>query len=194
MLNLALWDAPSEPYLSRWILAEPARETWQLREYFALRKAVFVDEQRMFADSDRDACDARALHLVAIATSAGVADEVVGVVRIYEEAAGIWYGGRLAVAPRYRRCREVGKALTEAAVGSARALYARRFLATVQADNVAYFERHHFRMLEPMLLHGRPHALMEAPLARFPLPAWSQPQRAACSPTTFAATLHVEAP
>jgi putative N-acetyltransferase (TIGR04045 family) len=154
-------------------LAEPAREAWQLRQYFALRKTVFVDEQAMFVGSDRDACDAHALHLVAIATSAGVADEVVGVVRIYEQAHGIWYGGRLAVTARYRRCREVGKALTEAAVGSARAFGARRFLATVQAENVAYFERHQFRALEAMTLCGRPHALMEAPLVHFRMPAWA---------------------
>jgi putative N-acetyltransferase (TIGR04045 family) len=158
-------------------LAEPAREPWQRREYFALRKAVFVDEQAMFGSSDRDAFDDSALHLVAIATSAGVADEVVGVVRIYEQAKGIWYGGRLAVTPRYRRCREVGTALTQAAVGAARGFGAARFLATVQAENVAYFARHQFRALEAMTLYGRPHAMMEAPLASFSVPIWVESLR-----------------
>jgi putative N-acetyltransferase (TIGR04045 family) len=170
MLSPALWDAPPEPYLSRWILAEPAREPWQLREYYALRRAVFVEEQAMFEGSDRDAYDAHALHLVAIATSAGVSDEVVGVVRIYEEGPGIWYGGRLAVTARYRRCREVGSALTQAAVGAARGLGATRFLATVQADNVPFFARHQFRALAPLLLCGRAHQIMEAPLASFRVP------------------------
>jgi len=173
MLSGAPWqDGPVEPYLSRWILAEPAREAWQLREYFALRRAVFVREQGMFADTDRDAFDAHALHLVAMATSAGVCDEVVGVVRIYEQAEGTWYGGRLAVTPRYRRCREVGSALTQAAVGAARGLGATRFLATVQADNVAFFERLCFRVLAPASVCGRPHQVMEAPLDAFAVPSW----------------------
>jgi putative N-acetyltransferase (TIGR04045 family) len=107
-----------------------------------------------------------------MATSAGVCDEVVGVVRIYEQAPGVWYGGRLAVTPRYRRCREVGSALTHAAVGAARGLGAMRFLATVQADNVGYFERLQFRALEPLNLCGRPHQMMEAPVSVFAVPAW----------------------
>ena len=173
MLSAALWDqGPVEAYLSRWILAEPAREAWQLREYFALRRAVFVTEQQMFAETDHDEFDAHALHLVAMATSAGVCDEVVGVVRIYAQPDGVWYGGRLAVTPRYRRCREVGSALTHAAVGAARGLGATRFLATVQAENVSYFERHRFRALEPLSLCGRPHQIMEAPLAAFCVPGW----------------------
>jgi putative N-acetyltransferase (TIGR04045 family) len=168
-----LWDeAPVPLYLSRWILAEPAREAWQLRDYFALRQAVFVSEQGMFEASDRDAFDARALPLVAMATSAGVCDEVVGVVRIYEQTPGVWYGGRLAVTPCYRRCREVGSALTHAAVGAARGLGAQRFLATVQADNVAFFERLQFRALEPLTLCGRLHWMMEAELSAFAVPAW----------------------
>lgn len=176
MLSASPWDAGSlEPYLSRWIVAEPAQEAWQRREYFALRHAVFVCEQRMFAESDRDAFDVGALHLVAMASSAGMFDEVVGVVRIYEQGAGTWYGGRLAVTPRYRRSREVGSALTQAAVGAARGLGARRFLATVQRENVVFFERHGFRSLEPLDLCGRPHQLMEAPLSSFAVPHWVQP-------------------
>ena len=43
MLSGSAWDKGAlEPYLSRWIQAEPAREPWQRREYFALRQAVFV--------------------------------------------------------------------------------------------------------------------------------------------------------
>jgi len=174
MLSLTTgWEGQPEPYLSRWIVAEPARDSWQLAAYFALRRAVFVGEQGMFSQTDRDEYDASALHLVAMATQAGMPDEVVGVVRIYEATGGTWFGGRLAVISNYRRCREVGSALTRAAVGSARALGARRFLATVQQENVAFFERQHFVVREPLSLCGRAHQLMEADLSAFAPPDWA---------------------
>jgi len=169
---LSMCDDDLTPYRSRWILAEPARDGWQRDAYFALRRAVFVDEQRMFEESDLDAHDDDALHLVAIATSAGVPDEVIGVVRIYPQADDVWVGGRLAVVSRYRRSREVGTALTHAAVGAARGLGAVRFLATVQQENVAFFERLHFARREPLTLCGHPHLLMEADLAAFAVPSW----------------------
>jgi putative N-acetyltransferase (TIGR04045 family) len=167
------WEGQPEPYLSRWIVAEPARDRWQLAAYFALRHAVFVAEQGMFSQTDRDERDSSALHLVAMATQAGMLDEVVGVVRIYEESHGTWFGGRLAVVPNYRRCREVGSALTRAAVGAARAFGAQRFLATVQQDNVAFFERNHFMAREALAVCGRPHLLMEADLSAFVVPCWA---------------------
>lgn len=172
MLSALLQDEPVVPYRSPWIVAEPALEPWQLRDYFALRHAVFVREQGLFTSSDRDAFDAAALHLVGMATSAGMCDEVVGAVRIYEATPGVWYGGRLAVAPLYRRCREVGSALTHAAVGAARGLGATRFLATVQRDNVRFFERLQFRALEAIELCGQPHCMMEASLQAFQVPSW----------------------
>lgn len=168
---LSMCDDALAPYRSRWILAEPARDGWQRAAYFALRHAVFVEEQRMFADSDLDSHDRDALHLVAIATSAGVPEDVIGVVRIYPRD-GVWFGGRLAVTPRYRRSREVGSALTHAAVGAARGLGATRFLATVQQENVAFFERLRFTVREPLTLCGHPHQLMEADLTAFAVPSW----------------------
>jgi putative N-acetyltransferase (TIGR04045 family) len=166
-------DDPHEPYRSRWILAEPALQAWQLRAYYALRCEVFVREQHLFKDSDVDADDAHAFPLVALATCAGVPDEVVGVVRIYPASErGCWFGGRLAVTASYRRSREVGAALIRAAVGSARAFGAERFLATVQLENVRYFERHHFVAREPVLVSGQPHQLMEAELAAFAIPVF----------------------
>jgi putative N-acetyltransferase (TIGR04045 family) len=171
------FEPPLAPFRSRWILAQPAAEPWLCTAYFALRHQVFVAEQGLFAHTDRDEQDARALPIVALATCAGVPDEVVGVVRIYPQgdAPGgpLWYGGRLAVVPGYRRSAEVGAALIRAAVGAARAYGAQRFLATVQSENVAYFTRHHFRELAPVSVCGRPHALMEADLTAFVPPLWA---------------------
>jgi len=168
----SFWSEPLAPYRSGWISAEPASEAWQRRAYFALRREVFVEEQKLFVDSDRDQHDEHALHLVALAPMAGVASEVVGVVRIYQAPSQVWYGGRLAVVPHYRKVREVGAALIRAAVGAARGLGASRFLATVQSENARYFERHHFRSLQPLMLHGHAHELMEAQLSAFLVPSW----------------------
>jgi hypothetical protein len=49
----------------------------ELAAHFAVRRAVFVDAQRLFED-DRDERDADALHVVALA-----GDEVIGAVRLY---------------------------------------------------------------------------------------------------------------
>jgi len=165
-------DFVARPYLSRWILAEPARDAWQRVAYFALRHEVFVREQGLFDASDVDEHDRHALPIVAMGTLAGIPDEVVGVVRIYEQSDGLFFGGRLAVRASYRRSREVGASLIRAAVGAARGLGATTFLATVQRDNVAYFEAHHFTVRRAVMVAGIPHVLMEADLSAFEIPDW----------------------
>ncbi len=168
-------DAALEPFRSRWIVAQPVEAPSLCAAYFALRRQVFVVEQGLFSQHDLDAHDLDALHIAALTTCAGVPDDLVGVVRIYPErsdAQCVWFGGRLGVARPFRRTAEVGASLIRAAVGAARGLGASRFLATVQRDNVAYFERYHFSVLEPVTVCGRPHCLMEAELGAFAVPHW----------------------
>jgi putative N-acetyltransferase (TIGR04045 family) len=136
--------------------------------YFRLRREIFAAEQGLFAESDRDAWDDHATPIVAQGQIAGMPDGVVGVVRIYEEGKGTWFGGRLGVAPAYRRVGAVGTALITEAVSTAHGFGCNRFLATVQANNARYFEHHHFRRLEALVLLGRPHFLMQADLGRYP--------------------------
>lgn len=167
------------PYRSGWIVAEPASSAALVRAYFALRASVFVAEQGLFAEHDRDAHDEHALKLVASATSAGVPDEVVGVVRIYQAEPGVWWGGRLAVARPYRRVAEVGASLIRAAVGAARGYGAHRFFATVQRNNRGYFERHAFHPVHELALCGQPHVLMEADVSAFSVPHWARRAEAA---------------
>jgi putative N-acetyltransferase (TIGR04045 family) len=150
------------------VTAEIACESWQLEAYFALRRRIFVHEQKLFIGSDADAWDESATPIVALSQLAGMADEVVGVVRIYESAPHLWFGGRLGVAERYRSRGAVGAELITAAVSTAHAWGCRHFLATVQEANVRYFERRHFRVLEPIQVCGQPHWLMEADLDRYP--------------------------
>ena len=127
--------------------------------YFALRRRIFCDEQRLFPSSDRDAWDSLAIPIVCVASDG----RVVGVVRIYEELPGLWHGGRLGV-EAHRRGGVIGRALIFTAVTNAQARGCRRFLATVQLANVTFFERLHWRALGAVEAHGVPHQLMEADL------------------------------
>jgi putative N-acetyltransferase (TIGR04045 family) len=154
--------------LSQDIVAEVASERWQREAYFRLRQEIFAAEQGLFAGSDVDEHDTAATPIVALGRVLGLANEVVGVVRIYPAAAGLWYGGRLGVAHHYRRVGAVGGALIQTAVSTAHAWGCTRFLATVQAQNVRYFEHYHFRVEGEITVCGRAHALMRADLGSYP--------------------------
>jgi len=162
------WGRPVARHLANEVVARVAVEAWELEGYYRVRRAIFAEEQALFDASDIDEHDARATPIVATSQIAGMPDEVVGVVRIFETKPGVWYGGRLGVSRDYRRRGAVGAALIETAVTTAHAWGCTRFFATVQAQNVRYFERHHFLPLEAVDVRGRPHALMEAELAAFP--------------------------
>jgi putative N-acetyltransferase (TIGR04045 family) len=140
------------------------RDAREETAYFALRREIFCDEQGLFAGSDRDACDEGATPMVCVTAE----DRVVGVVRIWEEAPGQWWGGRLGVHPDFRAVGAIGRWLVLAAVGTARGWGATRFRATVQRANVPLFRRLHWRSLDELVLHGQPHHLMEADLIRTP--------------------------
>ena len=86
----------------------------------------------------------------------------------HEAESGFWWGSRLAVARQYRRAAALGAALIQLAVSSAHARGCRRFLAHVQSQNALLFQRLHWRALEEVELHGRPHLRMEADLAFYP--------------------------
>lgn len=162
------WGRALGPQLAKEVVARVATEAWELDAYYRLRRTIFAEEQGIFEASDVDEHDASATPIVAISQIAGMADEVVGVVRIYESEPGVWYGGRLGVCCEYRRRGAVGAALIFTACSTAHAWECRRFFATVQAQNVRYFEHHHFRVLEAISVRGRPHSLMEADLQAFP--------------------------
>jgi len=164
------WGRPVRAHTAARIYATIASERWQIDAYFRLRREIFAEEQALFSFSDRDELDSDATPIVAQGEIAGMPDGVVGVVRIYRAAAEphTWYGGRLGVSRAYRRVGAVGSALITEAVATAHGWGCRRFLATVQAANARYFERHHFRRLRPIELLGHAHFLMEAELEHYP--------------------------
>jgi putative N-acetyltransferase (TIGR04045 family) len=145
-----------------------ATEAWEYREAAALRRKVFCEEQKIFSGNDRDAIDDIAIPIVAISSFAVVPQEVVGTVRIYQKEPGTWWGSRLAVAAEYRKISALGTSLIRLAVSSAHARGCKRFYAHVQAQNVPLFWRVGWNTIEEIVLHGRPHHLMQADLARYP--------------------------
>ncbi|WP_374547430.1 MSMEG_0567/Sll0786 family nitrogen starvation N-acetyltransferase [Rhodoblastus sp.] len=145
-----------------------AVDAWEKRGAAALRRKVFCAEQGLFEGDDRDAIDEAAIPIVATSLLAVTPDEVVGTVRIHEIAPGTWQGSRLAVAQDYRRVGTLGAALIKLAVSSAHGKGCRRFVAQVQGQNALLFRRLHWRTLEVVELHGRPHHVMEADLAFYP--------------------------
>lgn len=159
-----------------------ASSTWEARGAAALRHRVFVEEQRIFRNHDRDDIDMIATHLVALSTYAHDVDSVVGTVRIHEDAPGLWWGSRLAVDGKFRHTGRLGTELIRLAVSTAHARGCRTFLAHVQHQNVPLFQKLRWRVLEEVDLHGVAHARMEADLAAYPpcadpVSGWYRPSR-----------------
>jgi putative N-acetyltransferase (TIGR04045 family) len=103
----------------------------ELEAHFAVRRAVFVSQQKLFED-DRDAYDELALHAIAVADGA-----VIGAVRLYPLSGSVWKGDRLAVLPGHR----AGADLVNFAVRTAAERGGARMVAQVQVANVRFFER-----------------------------------------------------
>jgi predicted GNAT family N-acyltransferase len=95
---------PSQPEPKPQVEVYLARTGDELVGHFEVRRQVFVDEQRLFDQTDRDRWDDTALHVVAVA-----AGEVVGAVRLYPlDEAGLWQGDRLSVSQNARTLRAGG--------------------------------------------------------------------------------------
>lgn len=149
-----------------------------------LRHRVFVEEQKIFSDHDRDDLDLIAMHLVAISTYAGEEDQIVGTVRIHEESPGLWWGSRLAVDRDFRAVGRLGSELIRLAVSSAAARGCETFLAHVQNQNVPLFEKMQWHSLCEVELHSVSHTKMAADLRHYPpcanpVEGWYRPARKA---------------
>jgi len=155
-------------FISPEFLIRAATEAWEIQGAARLRHRVFVQEQRIFTDHDRDAIDGEALSLVAISTLAAEPAEVVGTVRIHEASASVWWGSRLAVTDGYRRVGRLGSELIRLAVCTANGRGCTEFHAHVQLQNVPLFRRLHWDQLGDVSIHGVPHAHMLASLSYYP--------------------------
>ncbi|MCP1243336.1 histone acetyltransferase [Acetobacter lambici] len=165
----ALFDGmENRPFIPTEYVVRLARTPWERAGYHALRREVFCSEQQIFTQDDRDTIDEVAIPIIAACCMAGMADRVVGAVRIHEGEPGVWRGSRLAVHADHRKLGRIGGELIRMAVSTAHGLGAMQFLAQVQEQNVLFFRRLHWKSLGVITLHGLPHHDMEADLSRYP--------------------------
>ena len=164
-----------------------ARPGTEMDGFWRLRRRIFCDEQNIFHGSDKDQLDAAMIPIICSALLAEMEDRVVGVVRIDERTPGVWWGSRLGVnrdvrnlrrispgvpirnrQPRFYASRSIGAGLIYKAVSMAHGLACHTFHAHVQPQNVAFFRRLHWRVLEEVQLYGITHAKMAADLRYYP--------------------------
>jgi putative N-acetyltransferase (TIGR04045 family) len=138
-----------------------------LERYWQLRSRIFCQEQHLFEEHDRDDLDAIAYPIAAVNHGAERGGDLVGVVRILEKSPRLWYGGRLGVDADFRRHNQIGKGLIWKAVTTANGWGCDRFLATVQIQNVRFFQRLHWRSTDELEIRGIAHHLMEADLSYY---------------------------
>ena len=158
----------SYPFQSPGYFIRAASLPWEAEGAADLRKRVFVDEQKLFKDHDKDDIDLIATHLVAISTVAHHEDKVVGTVRIHEAEPRIWWGSRLAVDSDFRHVGKLGAELIRLAVRTANTRGCDSFNAHVQKQNVLLFRRLKWKAIDEIDLHGVSHARMSAELSYYP--------------------------
>lgn len=136
-----------------------ARSAEDLERHFAVRRAVFVEEQALFAADDRDERDDDPQTLHAVGIIAGVTG---GAVRLYRlDDVGLWKGDRLAVLARLRHGL-LGAALVRFAVRKAGELGGERMVAMIQLPNVRFFESIGWRVSGAVApFHGLDHQPMD---------------------------------
>ena len=123
---------------------------------FALRREVFVWEQKVPEEEEHDADDMTATHFVAIA-----AGEVVGTLRLIDKPEHVKIG-RVAVR---QSCRGHGiaKQMMTAAMDHARAQGRDRFYLTAQSDKLGMYEKLGFAAFGPEFQDGgMPHRAMRS--------------------------------
>jgi predicted GNAT family N-acyltransferase len=123
---------------------------------FALRREVFVWEQKVPEEEEHDADDLTATHFVAVA-----AGEVVGTLRLIEKPEHIKIG-RVAVRQAFRG-HGIAKSMILAAMEHARAAGNDRFYLRAQSDKLGFYEKLGFAAFGPEFQDGgMPHRAMRS--------------------------------
>ncbi len=140
------------------IVCRKVRDEDELNQCYQIREAVFVEEQGLFKETDRDLNDEKSIHIAALYNG-----KIIGTVRVYEAEDGIWWGGRLAVIKKQRG--KAGKTLIQKAVETVKQEKAEHFYAHVQTKNVPFFKSLKWVTRgDVFFCFEKPHWLMEADL------------------------------
>jgi putative N-acetyltransferase (TIGR04045 family) len=120
------------------VVCRVADGAWTVAEHHRIREVVFVREQGLFGESDRDGHDDEPATIKVL----GFRDYVAGgAVRLYPlDGTGHWQGDRLAVLPGSRG-HGLGVPLVRFAVATAALGGGRLMTAHIQPRNVRFFER-----------------------------------------------------
>jgi putative N-acetyltransferase (TIGR04045 family) len=159
--------APPPPPL---VVVDARGDGERLRAYRELRRAAFVEEQRLFAADDTDDWDRDPATI--FLTALGRDGSVVGGVRLHPAREGgaelgWWRGSRLVAASGSGPLRgEIGEALVRAACGRALDAGALRFDAHVQAPHAPFFARLGWETIRSINIGAAPHVLMRWPVRR----------------------------
>jgi predicted GNAT family N-acyltransferase len=133
----------------------PARDADEIRAALALRREVFVVEQRVPLDEEQDRHDETALHLVAVADG-----RVVATCRLVLDGDTVKLG-RMAVAAAARG-RGIASTLLAEAERRARALGARRIALAAQTGALGLYARAGYTAYgRPFVDAGIDHVMME---------------------------------
>lgn len=123
---------------------------------FALRREVFVWEQKVPEEEEHDADDMTATHFVAIAEG-----EVVGTLRLTDKPEHVKIG-RVAVRQSFRG-HGIARQMMTAAMDHARTQGRDRFYLTAQSDKLAMYEKLGFAAFGPEFQDGgMPHRAMRS--------------------------------
>lgn len=143
-------------------------EAREVDAYRALRREVFVTEQGVFGDDDRDDIDDDPRTIVLVARDGE--GTVLGGVRLAPATArrdiGWWTGSRLAVRADARHAGGIGPALVREACATALQHGVLRFEATVQERNQALFRRLGWTPWGTVDIGGMRHVRMRWPITR----------------------------
>lgn len=121
---------------------------------FQLRRAVFVREQKVPEDIERDSYDLTAIHIVAVAEG-----EVVGTLRLIAMDEHIKIG-RVAVDGQWRG-KGIARKMITAAQDYCRTEGRDRFFLTAQSDKLVLYEKLGFVAFGPEFMEGgMPHRAM----------------------------------
>ncbi|MFZ2177323.1 MAG: MSMEG_0567/sll0787 family protein [Rhodococcus sp. (in: high G+C Gram-positive bacteria)] len=167
-LEFSVLTGPPPAASGQDFLIQPAESASLLGAYHALRRETFVEEQGLFAGSDRDDIDDDPRTVVLVATESGGA--VLGGVRVAPATDGVdlgwWLGSRLVVDRRARNTRGLGTALVRAACAYVESCGVLRFDATVQLANEPMFSRLGWKNVGAAMVAGVPHVAMRWPIDR----------------------------
>lgn len=140
----------------------PVTSMEELREAFAVRFRVFVDEQRIPADEEIDRYDATPTRSHALHLLARVEGVAVGTARLLLDAPsdGPVHLGRVAVLPEWRR-HQVGRVLMGRLHEEARARGYRSIEISAQVTAIPFYERLGYLAEGPVYLEaGIDHRVM----------------------------------